>query len=74
MVEVARVRSGGQFDPGLTQVFLAAPEEITSGSGSLQTSTFSRRTSREKLCIAPKDIRRVAEAYADFIDIKSRFS
>ncbi len=75
MVEVARVRSGGQFDPGLTQVFLAAPEEITSGLGQFaDLDLFQAHEPGEKLCIAPKDIRRVAEAYADFIDIKSRFS
>ncbi len=74
MVEVANARSGGQFDPGLCRTFLAGPGEIISGLGqSVDFELFQSVEPGDTISIAPWDIRKVAEAYADFIDIKSRF-
>ena len=74
MVDVARARTGGQFDPAVTGAFLAAPEDVTSGLG--QGRDFELFQSVEPgapILINHGDIRGVAEAYADFIDIKSRY-
>ncbi len=74
MVEVAKARSGGQFDPGLTRAFLSGPGEIVSGLGQLaDLELFQSLEPGNTISIAPQDIRKVAEAYADFVDIKSRY-
>jgi HD-GYP domain-containing protein (c-di-GMP phosphodiesterase class II) len=74
MVEVAKARSGGQFDPGLTRTFLFGPAEIISGLGqSVDLELFQSLEPGDTISIAPCDVRKVAEAYADFIDIKSRY-
>ena len=74
MVEVARARAGGQFDPAVAGAFLAAPDEIVSGLGhGRDFDLFQSSEPGHPICIASGDIRRVAEAYADFIDIKSRY-
>jgi HD-GYP domain-containing protein (c-di-GMP phosphodiesterase class II) len=74
MVDVARTRAGGQFDPAVTGAFLAAPQEIAAGLG--QGRDFELFQSAEPgaaIVITRGEIRRVAEAYADFIDMKSRY-
>jgi HD-GYP domain-containing protein (c-di-GMP phosphodiesterase class II) len=74
MAEMARARSGGQFDPRLTRAFLADPGEIVAGLGpSADLELFQSLDPGDPVSIGPGDIRKVAEAYADFIDIKSRY-
>jgi HD-GYP domain-containing protein (c-di-GMP phosphodiesterase class II) len=75
MIDVAKARSGGQFDPRLTDTFLSGPEEIISGLGQFaDLELFRALEPGEAIVIAPQEIRKLAEAYADFIDIKSRYS
>ncbi|MCW3783462.1 LuxR C-terminal-related transcriptional regulator [Defluviimonas sp. CAU 1641] len=72
MAEVAATRSGGQFDPDVVTAFLVSPEEIAAGSGhGIDFDLFKSVEPGGPISIAQKDIRTVAEAYADFIDIKS---
>jgi HD-GYP domain-containing protein (c-di-GMP phosphodiesterase class II) len=75
MTDVAKARSGGQFDPRLTKVFLSDAGEIVSGLGQFaDLQLFQSLEPGETITIAPRDIRTLAEAFADFIDIKSRYS
>ena len=75
MTDVAKARSGGQFDPRLTQAFLSNPGEIISGLGQFaDLQLFQTLEPGETITLAQQEIRKVAEAYADFIDIKSRYS
>jgi len=75
MTEVAQVRSGGQFDPRLAQAFLRAPQEIVEGLGPLaELELFQALEPGEPIALPSGAIRKVSEAYADFVDIKSRYS
>ena len=58
----------------MAEAFLAAPDEITSGLGQGRDfELFQFSEPGDPIVIAAGEIRRVAEAYADFIDIKSRY-
>jgi len=75
MIDVAKARSGGQFDPRLIAAFLSNSGEIISGLGQFaDLQLFQTLEPGQTITIAPQEIRKVAEAYADFIDIKSRYS
>jgi HD-GYP domain-containing protein (c-di-GMP phosphodiesterase class II) len=74
MVDVAEARTGGQFDPAVTGAFLAAPEATIAGLGQgRDLELFQSAEPGAPICIGQAEIRRIAEAYADFIDIKSRY-
>lgn len=74
MTEVAAARAGGQFDPGLARAFLAGPEAIVAGLGpGPDLELFQSLEPGDRVVIGVGDIRKVAEAYADFIDIKSPY-
>lgn len=74
MTEVAAARSGGQFDPALARAFLAGPEAIVAGLGpGPDLELFQSLEPGDRIFIGSGDIPKVAEAYADFIDIKSPY-
>lgn len=74
MVEVAAARSGRQFDPQVAAVLLSAPDEFVAGLGNAEDfELFQSVEPGDPILITRDEIRRVAEAYADFIDIKSRY-
>ncbi|HET7715869.1 MAG TPA: HD domain-containing phosphohydrolase [Bauldia sp.] len=73
MVEVARLRSGGQFDPKVVAALLDAPEKIVEGFGQDDFALFRAAEPGEPIHIPADGLRKVAEAYADFIDVKSTY-
>jgi HD-GYP domain-containing protein (c-di-GMP phosphodiesterase class II) len=74
MVEVAKARAGGQFDPKVAAVLLAAPDDMAAGLGHAEhLELFQSVEPGDPILISRFHIRRVAEAYADFIDMKSRY-
>ncbi len=74
MIEVARARSGGQFEPAVVHVFLEHVADLTQGfSKSAEWQTFLDSEPGEQRTIGDQGMRRVAEAFADFTDNKSRW-
>jgi HD-GYP domain-containing protein (c-di-GMP phosphodiesterase class II)/DNA-binding CsgD family transcriptional regulator len=74
MVEVARSRAGGQFDPEVVSELLADPVGLTSGlTPAREWQTFLDCEPGTPAQIGAHGLRQTAEAFADFTDHKSRF-
>jgi HD-GYP domain-containing protein (c-di-GMP phosphodiesterase class II) len=73
MVDVAKLRSGGQFDPRVVSTLLETPEQIIAGLGEDDFTLFQAAEPSEPIRIPLGELRKVAEAYADFVDVKSTY-
>lgn len=74
MVEVARSRSGGQFDPWVVDGFLKDPVGLTAGfDRETEWNTYINAEPGKAFWIDGSDLRKVAKAFADFTDNKSRW-
>ncbi|MCP4383583.1 MAG: HD domain-containing protein, partial [Hyphomicrobiales bacterium] len=74
MVEVADARAGGQFDPEVVKVFLDDVARLTAGFARVdEWSTYLEAEPGPPRSMDSDDLRRVAEAFADFTDNKSRW-
>lgn len=71
-IEVASARSGSQFDPDICALYLKTPASYAEGLGSGNDwEMFLAAEPGEPVMIGAKDMRDIAEAFADFIDTKS---
>ena len=73
-VEVARQRAGGQFDPGLCDLFCGVAGEILDDLDGIQTwqAVIAAEPSLG-LRLTPGEFDRALQAVADFVDLKSPF-
>ncbi|MBW3097030.1 LuxR C-terminal-related transcriptional regulator [Pseudohoeflea coraliihabitans] len=72
MVEVAKARRGGQFDPLAVDIFLEDPRGITQGlEQGGEWDAFLREEPAPHVLTNAGGMREVAKAFADFTDLKS---
>ncbi|MGB1311737.1 MAG: HD domain-containing phosphohydrolase [Leucothrix sp.] len=72
MVEVAQKRSGTQFDPAVCNTFLKDPTAIYRGLGTgWDWEHYQTMEPGDPIIIGQAEVRAIAEAFADFIDLKT---
>ncbi|MSU90748.1 hypothetical protein GE300_14185 [Rhodobacteraceae bacterium 2CG4] len=72
MIECARARRGGQFDPEVVDRFLADPAQILAGLGPAQEwDSFLAAEPGAPRLTGRRGLRQASEALADFTDLKS---
>lgn len=72
MLEVARSRSGGQFDPSICACLLRNADDLLADFRRVQEwDLFLEAEPGRCVEVAPRQFRAIAEAFADFVDNKS---
>jgi HD-GYP domain-containing protein (c-di-GMP phosphodiesterase class II) len=72
MRDVARTRSGGQFDPSVVDLFLQNVNDLLAGFGATpEWDLFLATEPGQSIEVVPGQFRTIAMAFADFVDNKS---